>query len=77
MLKKFVQRGRSRIETGGYPLGYVEGLNDARTKLAGFSSILLNRILKDRLRPNRLSQHSTALEFVENPTSGCIEVRRA
>jgi hypothetical protein len=24
-----------------YPLGYVEGLNDARTKLAGFFSILL------------------------------------
>jgi hypothetical protein len=25
-----------------YPLGYVEGLNDVRTKLAGFWSILLN-----------------------------------
>ncbi len=25
----------------GVPLGYVEGLNDARTKLAGFFSILL------------------------------------
>ena len=25
-----------------YPLGYVEGLNDARTPLAGFWSILLN-----------------------------------
>jgi len=24
-----------------YPPGYVEGLNDARTKLAGFFSILL------------------------------------
>src|SRR5437660_11752436 len=24
-----------------YPLGYVEGLNDARTKLVGFFSILL------------------------------------
>jgi hypothetical protein len=24
-----------------YPLGYVEGLNDARTKLADFFSILL------------------------------------
>ena len=24
-----------------YPLGYVEDLNDARTKLAGFFSILL------------------------------------
>jgi hypothetical protein len=25
-----------------YPLGYVEDLNDARTKLAGFFSILLD-----------------------------------
>ena len=25
----------------GVPLGYVEGLNDARTKLAGFLGILL------------------------------------
>ena len=28
-----------------YPLGYVEGLNDARTKLAGFfSSLLAGRV---------------------------------
>ena len=27
-----------------YPLGYVEGLNDARTMLAGFFSILLERL---------------------------------
>ncbi len=26
---------------GAYPLGYVEGLNDARTKLVDFFSILL------------------------------------
>ena len=26
-----------------YPLGYVEDLNDARTPLAGFFSILLDR----------------------------------
>ena len=60
-----------------YPLGYVEGLNDARTPLAGFWSILLDRILKDRLRPNRLSQHSTALELLKNPTSGRIKIRWA
>ena len=77
MLKKFVQRGRRRIETGGYPLGYVEGLNDARTKLAGFFSILLNRILKDRFRPDRLSQNPTALEFLKNPSSRRIEIRWA
>ena len=27
-----------------YPLGYVEGLNDARTMLAGFFSILLEEV---------------------------------
>jgi hypothetical protein len=42
MLKKFVQQGRSERRPEAYPLGYVEGLNDARTKLADFFSILLN-----------------------------------
>ena len=60
-----------------YPLGYVEGLNDARTKLADFINSLLDRILKGRLRPNRFSQHSTALEFLKNSTSRRIEVCRA
>ena len=38
MLKKSVQQGRSKRRAEAYPLGYVEGLNDARTKLAGFSA---------------------------------------
>jgi hypothetical protein len=29
------------VKARGVPSGYVEGLNDARTKLAGFFSILL------------------------------------
>ncbi len=33
-----------RVKTRGVPLRYVEGLNDARTKLAGFFSILLRLI---------------------------------
>ena len=41
MLKKSVQQGRSEFRPSTYPLGYVEGLNDARTKLAGFFSFLL------------------------------------
>jgi hypothetical protein len=41
MLKKFVQQGRSERRAEAYPLGYVEGLNDARTTLADFFSILL------------------------------------
>jgi hypothetical protein len=41
MLKKFVQQGRSERRTDAYPLRYVEGLNDARTPLADFFSILL------------------------------------
>jgi hypothetical protein len=39
------QKGRpakpQRVKDRGVPLGYVEGLNDARTLLAGFFSILL------------------------------------
>jgi hypothetical protein len=41
MLKKAVQQGRSEWRHEAYPLGYVEGLHDARTTLAGFFSILL------------------------------------
>ena len=40
MLKKTVQQGRSERRPEGVPLRYVEGLSDARTKLAGFFSIL-------------------------------------
>ena len=40
MLKKAVQQGRSERRAEAYPLGYVEGLNDARTLLADFFSIL-------------------------------------
>ncbi len=42
-----------------------------------FFSILLYRILKDWFRPDRLSQDSAALEFVENPSSRRIEIRWA
>ncbi len=42
------QKGRparpQRVKSRGVPSGYVEGLNDARTKLADFFSILLKTI---------------------------------
>ncbi len=38
----FVQQGRSQVKSRGVPLGYVEGLSDARTPLADFFSILLD-----------------------------------
>ena len=41
MLKKAAQQGRSERRPEAYPLGYVEGLSDARTTLADFFSILL------------------------------------
>jgi hypothetical protein len=44
MLKKAVQQGRSERRPEAYPLGYVEDLNDARTMLAGFFSILLGSV---------------------------------
>ena len=41
-----VQKGRparpQRVKARGVPLGYVEGLNDARTLLEGFFSVLLS-----------------------------------
>ena len=44
MLIMTVQQGRSERRAEAYPLGYVEGLNDARTKLADFFSILLGGV---------------------------------
>ena len=40
MLKKAVQQGRRRVETGGVSSGYVEDFDEPRTKLATFFSIL-------------------------------------
>ncbi len=40
MLKKAVRLGRSERRAEAYPLGYVEGLSDARTELVDFFSIL-------------------------------------
>ncbi len=48
MLKKAVQKGRSERRTEAYPLGYVEGLSDARTKLAAFFNILSGDIIENR-----------------------------
>jgi hypothetical protein len=46
MLKMAVQRGRSERRPEAYPQGYVEDLSDARTKLADFFSILLERLVR-------------------------------
>jgi hypothetical protein len=41
MLKMAVSKAAASENPKAYPLGYLEGLNDARTTLAGFFSILL------------------------------------
>ena len=41
MLKKTVSEAAASEDPEAYPMGYVEGLNDARTKLADFFIILL------------------------------------
>jgi hypothetical protein len=40
MLKKAVSKAAASEGPEAYPLGYVESLNDARTTLADFFSIL-------------------------------------
>jgi hypothetical protein len=50
MLKKADQQGRSERRPEAYPLGYVEDLNDARTTLADFFSILLRVVRLTSLR---------------------------
>ena len=62
-----VQRGRSERRGESYFVPYVEPLSDARTKLAAFFSILLNRILEHRLRANGLGQHTPLLQLVHDP----------
>jgi len=47
MLKKAAQQGRSERRTEAYPLGYIEGLSDARTKLAVFFSFLLGDVVEN------------------------------
>ena len=43
-----IQRGRSERRPEAYPLGYVEDLSDARTKLVDvFNILLLNEIQLD------------------------------
>jgi hypothetical protein len=44
MFKKAVQRGRSERRAEAYSLPYVEGLSDARTKLADCFNILLGAL---------------------------------
>ncbi len=64
MLKKSVSEAAADESTGGVAPGYVEDAFEARTKLAAFFSILLDRVLKGRLGPDRLSQDSTTLQFL-------------
>ena len=54
MLKKFVQQGRRRVETGGAPSGGVEDFDELRTKLADFFSVLLDsdKLIRLLLHPN-------------------------
>ena len=47
MLKKAVQQGRSERRAEAYPLGYVEGLSDARTMLTDFFSIPLGDVVEN------------------------------
>jgi len=42
-LKKTIQQDCSERRVEAYPLGYVEGLNDARTKLGGFFSLVIKK----------------------------------
>src|SRR5580765_554814 len=49
MLKKADQQGRSERRAEAYPLGYVEGLNDARTPLTDFFSILIRACMINRM----------------------------
>ncbi len=54
MLKKAVQQGRAEFRLSTYPQEYVEGLNDARTPVADFFSILLGLDKGDEFLVNQI-----------------------
>ena len=56
-----------RVKARGVPLGYVEGLNDARTPLAGFFSILLRNDVAHKIVQSRIGD----LDLDELPRCGC------
>ena len=66
MLKKTVQQGRSERRPEAYPLGYVEGLNDARTMLADFFSIRLGDDVAHEIVQGRIGN----LDLDEFPCCG-------
>ena len=66
MLKKTVQQGRSERRPEAYPLGYVEGLNDARTMLADFLSIRLGDDVAYEIVQSRIGD----FDLDEFPCSG-------
>ena len=72
MLKRAVQQGRSEGPKA-YPLGYVEGLSDARTPLADCFSILLGRHMS--LPTNERQQIQLELEGLKR-TLEWTEIQR-
>jgi len=58
MVKKVGQQGRSERRAEAYPLGYVEGLSDARTQLTAFFTILLRHA---SIHPDDLSRDISGL----------------
>src|SRR6185295_4985270 len=76
MLKKIVQQGRRRVETGGVPSqGYVEDFDEPRTPLADFFSILLEGLtladgLNARLRQAAAGVHHMPSHPLELHTYG-------
>jgi len=54
------------VKVRGVPQGYIEGLNDARTPLAGFFSILLRHDVADKIIQSRIGN----LDLDEFPCCG-------
>ena len=68
MLKKAVQQGRNERRGEAYPLGYVDGLNDARTLLADFFSILLEPALGEAIHsPRTKAKVSISIKTSSSP----------
>lgn len=71
MVKKSVQRGRSKHGGEAYPRGTLSPLCDARTKLAVFFTILLNfelRLIQPRIHPAAFHERLMVAFFHNRPS---------
>jgi hypothetical protein len=76
VFKKVVQQGRSEWRPAAYLPGYVDGLNNPRTLLADFFSILLDLDRNHALHDDSSCHHQKTPEHQHIPSNRVRDQRR-